>query len=57
MSFPDTPPSTVTIIGGGVVGLVCAHYLSGAGLRVTVLERDRLGSGASRGNAGEVCPD
>ncbi|MCW2947020.1 MAG: dependent oxidoreductase, partial [Actinoallomurus sp.] len=50
-------PGTVTVIGGGLVGLCCAHYLSEAGVRVTVLERDRVGSGASRGNAGEVCPD
>ncbi|MFD4976542.1 NAD(P)/FAD-dependent oxidoreductase [Streptomyces sp. NPDC058424] len=50
-------PSSVLVVGGGVVGLACAHYLGGAGLKVTVLERDRLGSGASRGNAGEVCPD
>ncbi|MFD7502104.1 NAD(P)/FAD-dependent oxidoreductase [Streptomyces sp. NPDC059850] len=57
MTSPGTAPSSVTVVGGGVVGLVCAHYLSAAGLRVTVLERDRLGSGASRGNAGEVCPD
>jgi D-amino-acid dehydrogenase len=50
-------PTSVTVAGGGVVGLCCAHYLRRAGLDVTVLERDRLGSGASRGNAGEVCPD
>ncbi|MGW7492513.1 NAD(P)/FAD-dependent oxidoreductase [Streptomyces sp. NPDC054786] len=50
-------PSSVTIVGGGLIGLCCAHYLSRAGLEVTVLERDRVGSGASRGNAGEVCPD
>jgi D-amino-acid dehydrogenase len=50
-------PGTVTVIGGGVVGLCCAHYLSEAGVRVTVVERDRVGSGASRGNAGEICPD
>jgi D-amino-acid dehydrogenase len=49
--------STVTVVGGGLIGLCCAHYLTEAGLRVTVLERDRVGSGASRGNAGEVCPD
>lgn len=48
---------TVTIIGGGVIGLCCAHYLSEAGMRVTLVERDRVGSGASRGNAGEICPD
>jgi D-amino-acid dehydrogenase len=50
-------PGTVTVIGGGLVGLCCAHYLSEAGVRVTIVERDRVGSGASRGNAGEVCPD
>lgn len=50
-------PGSVAIVGGGLIGLCCAHYLSAAGVRVTVLERDRLGSGASRGNAGEVCPD
>lgn len=48
---------SVTVIGGGLIGLCCAYYLREAGLRVTVLERHRLGSGASRGNAGEVCPD
>lgn len=50
-------PRTVAVLGGGVVGLSCAYYLRRAGLEVTVLERDRVGSGASRGNAGEICPD
>ena len=48
---------TVGVIGGGVIGLACAHYLRQAGHEVVVLERDRVGSGASRGNAGEICPD
>jgi D-amino-acid dehydrogenase len=47
----------VTVIGGGLIGLCSAYYLREAGLRVTVLERHRVGSGASRGNAGEICPD
>jgi D-amino-acid dehydrogenase len=46
----------VAVIGGGVVGLSTAYYLRQAGVEVVVLERDRVGSGASRGNAGEVCP-
>ncbi|MFE2938372.1 NAD(P)/FAD-dependent oxidoreductase [Streptomyces sp. NPDC059255] len=54
---PHRRPASAVVVGGGVIGLCCAHYLSLAGLDVTVLERDRLGSGASRGNAGEVCPD
>jgi D-amino-acid dehydrogenase len=51
-----TETTSVAVLGAGLIGLCCAHYLAEAGLRVTVLERDRVGSGASRGNAGEVCP-
>lgn len=47
----------VAVVGGGVIGLCCAHSLALNGHEVTVVERDRLGSGASRGNAGEICPD
>jgi D-amino-acid dehydrogenase len=46
----------VAVIGGGLIGLCTAHYLREAGKEVIVLERDRVGSGASRGNMGEVCP-
>jgi glycine/D-amino acid oxidase-like deaminating enzyme/nitrite reductase/ring-hydroxylating ferredoxin subunit len=37
----------VAIVGGGVSGLTAAVLLSGRGLRVAVLERDRIGSGES----------
>lgn len=47
----------VTIVGGGLIGLCSAYYLASAGATVTVLERGRVGGGASRGNAGEICPD
>ena len=47
----------MVVVGGGVIGLCVAYYLRAAGAAVTVLERDRAGSGASRGNAGEVCPN
>lgn len=56
MTGPDRA-ERVTVVGGGVIGLCCAYYLRTAGKQVTVLERDRIGSGASRGNAGEICPD
>lgn len=42
----------VIIIGGGVIGLACAHYLIEQGIRVRILERDRVGDGASHGNCG-----
>lgn len=44
------------VIGGGVIGAACAHYLSEAGWRVTLLERGTLGSQCSHGNCGLVCP-
>ena len=37
----------VVIIGGGHNGLVCAAYLAGAGLKVTVLERRGVVGGAA----------
>jgi D-amino-acid dehydrogenase len=50
------PSPSVLVVGGGLVGLSCAFYLHRGGARVTVLERQKVGSGASRGNAGLVCP-
>jgi D-amino-acid dehydrogenase len=50
------PVERVAVVGGGVIGLWTAHHLHAAGVEVAVLERDRVGSGASRGNAGQVCP-
>lgn len=47
----------VVIIGGGVVGLAAACTLRIRGVDVTVVERARIGSGASRGNAGQICPE
>jgi D-amino-acid dehydrogenase len=44
------------VIGGGVVGLACALELAQRALSVCVLERDRIGSGASGGNAGWLTP-
>lgn len=40
------------IIGGGVIGLAAAYYLSKSGLRVAVFESGKTGSGASRAAAG-----
>ena len=43
-------------MGGGAVGVACAHYLAEEGLRVTLVDRDELGHGASFANAGLICP-
>ncbi len=42
----------VIIIGGGVIGLACAHYLTERGVTVRIIEKERVGSGASHGNCG-----
>lgn len=46
----------VAVIGGGVVGLACGLELARRGVRVCVLERDRIGHGCSYGNAGWLTP-
>jgi D-amino-acid dehydrogenase len=46
----------VLILGAGVIGLSCAWYLLQRGQAVTVLERGRVGGGASHGNCGTLTP-
>jgi D-amino-acid dehydrogenase len=46
----------VTIIGGGVIGLCNAYYLTKAGCQVRIIERGDIHSGTSFGNAGYVSP-
>jgi D-amino-acid dehydrogenase len=46
----------VLILGAGVVGLACAHYLLRAGRTVHVLERGRAGQATSKGNCGTITP-
>ncbi len=58
--MPFEPPvldGPVVVVGGGIVGLSCAWFLQAAGAEVIVLEAGaRTGGGASRGNAGAICP-
>ena len=44
----------VLIVGGGIIGLACAHYLANAGRQVRVVEKNRVFSGASHGNCGLI---
>ena len=46
---------SVVIVGGGLVGLSSALFLTEAGAEVTVIDSGALGSGAARGNAGFMC--
>ncbi|MBY0434437.1 MAG: FAD-dependent oxidoreductase [Cyclobacteriaceae bacterium] len=46
----------VGIIGGGIIGLSTAYYLSKSGHEVTVIEQGDLKDGCSFGNAGMIVP-
>ena len=51
VKMPEFPPlaadekADVAIIGGGVTGLLTAHFLREKGVRALILEADRLCSG------------
>ncbi len=44
------------IIGGGIVGLFSAYFLSKEGIEVTVIDRSDLSENCSTGNAGMIVP-
>jgi D-amino-acid dehydrogenase len=46
----------VIVVGGGIAGLGVARGLVRHGVAVTVLERGTVGSGATWGSAGWICP-
>ena len=50
----DRKNDDVLVVGGGVIGLACAHYLRQAGRAVRVIEQGAVGAGASHGNCGLV---
>ncbi len=49
-------PSSVLIIGGGVVGQSCAWFLQRSGHDVTLIDQRDLITNCSFGNAGYICP-
>ncbi len=48
--------SDVIVIGGGIIGVCSAYYLAERGVKVTLVERNEICSGASYGNAGLIVP-
>ncbi|GAA3669390.1 FAD-dependent oxidoreductase [Arthrobacter ginkgonis] len=46
----------VLVIGGGVIGLTTAYHLAREGAEVTVIDARATGLGASKVNAGWICP-
>jgi D-amino-acid dehydrogenase len=47
---------SVLIVGAGIIGIACAHYLSEAGFKVTVIDRGTIAGACSYGNCGYICP-
>jgi D-amino-acid dehydrogenase len=45
----------VIVVGGGVIGTACAHFLRQAGAEVTLLDKGAVGQGCSHGNCGFIC--
>ncbi|MBI5472415.1 MAG: FAD-dependent oxidoreductase [Ignavibacteriae bacterium] len=56
MKPESTEHNNVLIIGGGVIGLCSAYYLSKSGAQVAVIDKGEFGHGSSLHNAGYVCP-
>lgn len=51
-----TSERKVVVVGGGIIGIACAHYLTECGDQVTVLDRSEIGKGCSHANCGLICP-
>ena len=49
-------PESVAVVGGGVIGCSLAYRLALEGVSVTLVERERIGAGASGVSAGNVQP-
>ncbi|TCJ16215.1 FAD-dependent oxidoreductase [Rubrobacter taiwanensis] len=56
MAAPVSRPGHVAVVGAGMPGLATAWFLQERGVRVTVLERERVAAGSSWGNAGWISP-
>ncbi len=48
--------SDITIVGGGIIGLCSAFYLSRLGYQVTVIDKKTIGESCAKGNAGYITP-
>ncbi|MCG8653964.1 MAG: FAD-dependent oxidoreductase, partial [Pirellulales bacterium] len=44
------------VVGAGIVGIACAHYLNKAGLDVTVIDKGAVAGACSHANCGYICP-
>ena len=52
----DRRQHTAIVVGAGIVGIACAHYLKRAGLAVTVIDKGKTADACSRSNCGYISP-
>jgi gamma-glutamylputrescine oxidase len=55
--FRGKHTADAVIIGGGLTGCTSAYVLARAGLKVVLLEADRLAAGATSGSVGGILPE
>ncbi|MDN3442282.1 FAD-dependent oxidoreductase [Psychrobacter sp. APC 3279] len=53
----DTQVFDIHIIGGGIIGLCAAVTLQSRGVKVAILEADKIARGATYGNAGHIATE
>jgi D-amino-acid dehydrogenase len=53
---PSASKESVIIVGSGIIGIACAHYLMKSGFKVTVIDQSSIASACSHGNLGYICP-
>jgi D-amino-acid dehydrogenase len=46
----------VVIVGAGIIGIACAHFLSRAGFQVTLIDKGTVAGACSQSNCGYICP-
>jgi D-amino-acid dehydrogenase len=47
---------TAIVVGSGIVGIACAHYLRESDLQVTIIDRGTIAGACSHANCGLICP-
>ena len=47
---------TIAVVGAGIIGIACAHYLAADGRKVIVLDKGTIAGGCSSKNCGHVIP-
>jgi D-amino-acid dehydrogenase len=52
----NRPRGRVVVVGCGIIGTACAHYLGRSGWAVTLIDRGDFGMGCSHANCGLVVP-